>query len=336
MDASLYKETITSRGVKYRYYFSPAQPSRPTLLLCHGFPSTSHDWWHLAPLLQAKGYGVIAPDMLGYGGTDKPTDPAAYVPSLISRDIVDVLDAEKLGKVIAIGHDWGAKAVSRLANHYPERCIAYAFFALPFVPILPPMEFSAFLDLAKAQAGHDTFGYWLFFSDADVDAVMQAHIESFASLLYPQDPETWQTRIAPVGALKQTLLDDWTAPRAAYVSEEDVRLWVETFRRNGFDAPTCWYKVMTTQLSAKDDQQIPPERAVPPTDAPIFFAAAAKDYICTPQSGYSVFATDPFSGHDIMKKEYDGDHWIILSHATDIAKDLGVWIENTVIPKTKL
>ena len=44
--------------------------------------------------------------MLGYGGTSKPTDPVAYKPSLIVRDLIDILDAEKVDKAVFIGHDW--------------------------------------------------------------------------------------------------------------------------------------------------------------------------------------------------------------------------------------
>lgn len=106
MDSQLYKELTTSRGFKYNYYFSPAQGSKPTLAFIHGFPSTAKDWRCIAPHFKNKGYGIIAPDMLGYGATDKPTDPAVFVWSLVVKDIVEILDAEKLDKVIAIGHDW--------------------------------------------------------------------------------------------------------------------------------------------------------------------------------------------------------------------------------------
>ena len=106
MAAAFYKDTTVSRGLTYHYYYSPAQPSKPTLLFCHGFASGSRDWQGLALLLKEKGYGVLIPDMLGYGGTAKPKDPAAYLPSLVSRDIIDILDAEKLTTVIAVGHDW--------------------------------------------------------------------------------------------------------------------------------------------------------------------------------------------------------------------------------------
>jgi soluble epoxide hydrolase / lipid-phosphate phosphatase len=106
MESSHFKDATTSRGLIYHYYFSPAQASKPTLLFCHGFPSTARDWRYIVPHFENQGYGVVVPDMLGYGGTDKPTDPAAYVGSAIVKDLVDILDSEGIQKVVAIGHDW--------------------------------------------------------------------------------------------------------------------------------------------------------------------------------------------------------------------------------------
>lgn len=51
--------------------------------------------------------------MLGYGGTDKPADPALYVQSAMSQDLVCILDAEKVEKVVAVGHDWCVLAWSQ-------------------------------------------------------------------------------------------------------------------------------------------------------------------------------------------------------------------------------
>ncbi|GJE91580.1 alpha/beta hydrolase [Phanerochaete sordida] len=336
MDPSLYKETQTSRGLTYRYYHAPARAGRPTLLLCHGFPSTAHDWRRLAPRLQERGYGVVAPDMLGFGGTAKPTDPAAYVPSAMSRDLADVLDAAGIDKVVAIGHDWGAKAVSRLANWFPERIIAAAFLAVPYISVTPPINFEVFLEMQRKELGFETFGYWLFYSEPDADAILQAHLDAFVSLAWPHDPELWRTRFAPVGALKRSLLEDFTGPLPAYVSPADKTAFVETFRRNGFTAPTCWYKVMTSGMSACDDEQIPYERRLPPQSAPLFFGGAKNDYICLAQTGYAVFGSEVFKEYSVTTKEYDADHWLILSTADEIARDLDAWIEGTVLKTSRL
>jgi soluble epoxide hydrolase/lipid-phosphate phosphatase len=108
MDASLYKDHITTRGIKYHYFFSSAQEGRPTLLLVHGFPSSSYDWHNQVSYFQSFGYGLVVPDMLGYGGTDKPLDTKEYLYSFMTKDVTDILDAEGLNKVVAIGHDWYA------------------------------------------------------------------------------------------------------------------------------------------------------------------------------------------------------------------------------------
>jgi soluble epoxide hydrolase / lipid-phosphate phosphatase len=100
------KSITTTRGLTYSYYFAAAKESKPTLLFCHGFPSSAKDWYHIATFLEGKGYGVIVPDMLGYGGTSKPTDTNDYVYSKMSKDMVDILEAENIHKAIAVGHDW--------------------------------------------------------------------------------------------------------------------------------------------------------------------------------------------------------------------------------------
>jgi soluble epoxide hydrolase / lipid-phosphate phosphatase len=106
MDASLYKDFTTSRGLNYHYYYSPPTGGQPTLLLSHGWPSSSYDWHGIIESLQPHGYGFLVPDQLGYGGTAKPEEVEAYKPSLISRDVVDILDHEGLARVVAVGHDW--------------------------------------------------------------------------------------------------------------------------------------------------------------------------------------------------------------------------------------
>ena len=106
MDPSSYKDLTTSRGLNYHYYCSPPQLSKPILLFLHGFPSTSYDWRHQVSFFRKEGYGLIVPDMLGYGGSAKPTDPMHYKASLLCADLIDILDAEHVDQAIVIGHDW--------------------------------------------------------------------------------------------------------------------------------------------------------------------------------------------------------------------------------------
>jgi pimeloyl-ACP methyl ester carboxylesterase len=101
------KITAVRDGTKYSYIHIPAGGSKkPTFLLLHGFPSTSYDWRHVVPLLKALDYGVLAPDLLGYGDSDKPTDVEAYSFKRMADHIIELLEGEGLERVIGVGHDW--------------------------------------------------------------------------------------------------------------------------------------------------------------------------------------------------------------------------------------
>lgn len=108
MDQSRYKKVKTRRGFTYSYYVSPPATGKPVLFFAHGFPANSSLWRKQVAFFEPLGYGLLVPDLLGYGGTDKPTDPKLYVGSGHANDIADILDAEGLEQVIAIGHDWYA------------------------------------------------------------------------------------------------------------------------------------------------------------------------------------------------------------------------------------
>jgi len=64
---------------------------------------------------------VIVPDALGYGGSDKPTEVAAYSTKNLANDMVALLDAEDISKAVIVGHDWGSFTAWRIALWHPER-----------------------------------------------------------------------------------------------------------------------------------------------------------------------------------------------------------------------
>lgn len=103
------KATLTD-GTTYGYVaIAPAQSGKPTFLFLHGYPSSSYDWRHQITDLSAAGYGVIAPDLLGYGDTDKPADLKAYRMKSMSHHMREILDLESVTRCIVVSHDWYAK-----------------------------------------------------------------------------------------------------------------------------------------------------------------------------------------------------------------------------------
>lgn len=117
MDTGSYKTLVTSRGLVYQYFYrqppainldqlSQEEPPLPTLLLVHGFPTNSRIWQNQIAFFTDKGFPVLAPDLLGFGGSAKPLEPDVYVMSLICRDLLDILEYEGVkDNVVAIGHD---------------------------------------------------------------------------------------------------------------------------------------------------------------------------------------------------------------------------------------
>ncbi|MDP8929441.1 MAG: alpha/beta fold hydrolase [Actinomycetota bacterium] len=91
------------------------------VLLLHGFPDSSRLWREQIPHLTAAGFRVIAPDLRGFGRSDKPSEVSAYKMALIIADLEAVLDALGVERSHVVGHDWGAVAAWAFAGHKPLR-----------------------------------------------------------------------------------------------------------------------------------------------------------------------------------------------------------------------
>src|ERR1700756_2475286 len=68
------------------------QGEGPVVLLCHGFPESWHSWRHQLSALAEAGFRAVAPDMRGYGQTDKPEAIEAYHILTLVRDIVGLVN----------------------------------------------------------------------------------------------------------------------------------------------------------------------------------------------------------------------------------------------------
>src|SRR4051812_31666342 len=90
--------------------------SGPPVFLLHGFPETWYAWRKQIPTLTAR-YRVIAPDLRGYGETEKP--PSAYDKRTMAKDIYELMRELGYETVAMVGHDRGARLATRFARDYP-------------------------------------------------------------------------------------------------------------------------------------------------------------------------------------------------------------------------
>jgi pimeloyl-ACP methyl ester carboxylesterase len=91
----------------------------PLVLLLHGFPETSRAWRKQIPVLAAR-FRVVAPDLRGFGASDKPKGIDAYRTSVLANDIVALVRAFDAERAHIVGHDWGGGVAWAVASLHPE------------------------------------------------------------------------------------------------------------------------------------------------------------------------------------------------------------------------
>jgi pimeloyl-ACP methyl ester carboxylesterase len=91
------------------------------VLLLHGFPDSSHLWRNQIPPLVQAGFRVIAPDLRGFGESDRPEAVEDYAIMRSLGDVTAVLDVLDVDRAHVVGHDWGAGLAWVVAGLAPER-----------------------------------------------------------------------------------------------------------------------------------------------------------------------------------------------------------------------
>ena len=112
--------TVKVDGVDL-FYRSAGSPSNPTLLLLHGYPSSSHQYRHILPIL-GEHYHVLAPDYPGFGFTTVPEGRNyTYTFDSFASTITQFLSALKVQKFAMYIFDYGAPVGMRLALQNPAQ-----------------------------------------------------------------------------------------------------------------------------------------------------------------------------------------------------------------------
>src|SRR5229473_3012562 len=108
--------TVETNGIHMHIAESGAGP---LVVLCHGFPESWYSWRHQLNALAEAGFHAIAPDMRGYGQTDRPEQPDRYTLLHLVGDVVGLLDA--------LGAETAVIVRTRLGR--PRRVVRRAFAA---------------------------------------------------------------------------------------------------------------------------------------------------------------------------------------------------------------
>ena len=216
----------------------------PLVVFCHGFPELGWSWRHQLEALAAAGFHAVASDMRGYGGTDAPQGAEAYAMSQLVADMVALVEALGEPQAVVVGHDWGAPVAWHCALLRPDVFRAVAALSVPFNPRRagrPPI--ATFRTMARAM-GKDF--YMLRFQDPSIEAELEADVDTTLRMAFwsydgatPDDKRGSGFLDPGVSFLEAMHAPDGLPP---WMSEEDLKIYVDAFTAKGFHGPVNWYR----------------------------------------------------------------------------------------------
>ncbi len=130
---------VTIRANGAAFHVARTGSGRPLLLL-HGWPEFWLTWKPVMARLSDR-YTLIAPDLRGFGDSDKPqeTSQGPYGPDQHTDDMLALLDALGIDKAGVVGHDVGGAVMQPLARKAPERIAGLMLFDFVYPGIGPRM-----------------------------------------------------------------------------------------------------------------------------------------------------------------------------------------------------
>jgi pimeloyl-ACP methyl ester carboxylesterase len=201
----------------------------PLVVLCHGFPESWYSWRHQLEPLAAAGFRAVAPDMRGYGQTDRPQPVEAYDIFQLTGDIVGLVNALGAATAVIVGHDWGAWIAAYLALLRPDLFRALVLLSVPYVPrrAMSQSEWEQQTYLGKIF-------YQALLRSPAAEQILEANLR--ASLLV----SGWKIVMDP-GFVPAPRVP-WKPP--PWITDQDLDFLEAEFRRSGFTGGLNYYRSM--------------------------------------------------------------------------------------------
>ncbi len=285
----------------------------PLVILVHGWPELWYSWRHqIAPIAQA-GYRVVAPDLRGYGGSDKPQDVEAYDMVNMMADVIGIIDAFGARSAILVGHDWGAPICWNAAALHADRVSAVAALSVPYRKRgkLSGIEF-------WRQLYGDKFFYQLYFqtegvAEAELEADVRTSLRKIYFGLSGDAPalDSWLQR-PPGGDLLGGLTDPKSFP--SWLTPEDLDYFTANFEAGGFRGPINRYR------NQERDFVNLPDMGARPVAQPSCFIAGSKDIVRRFVPGHDLYEDVAVNCTDLrFARIIDGaGHWVQQEAPRDV------------------
>lgn len=277
----------------------------PLVVMVHGWPESWYSWRHQITALAQAGYRVAAPDVRGYGGSDKPAAIEAYAIKDICADIAGLVEALGEQQAVLVGHDWGAPIVWNTSLFFPDKVRAVAGLSVPHTGRGPAPRIVLFRNLYK-----DRFFYQIYFQEPGVaEAEFEADVRTALRKIYygaSGEGRKAKTRAdKPVDAKYLDGLID-PDPFPAWLAPADIDYYVGEFERSGFRGPLNRYR--TAELDFAQQESIAGHRI----EQPAAFIAGSLDPVLNFVPGLDLIARMREQVSDLrLVRILDGaGHWV--------------------------
>ena len=220
------------------------QGEGPLIILCHGFPECWYSWRHQLPALAKAGFRAVAPDLRGYGRSDRPEEVEKYTILHDIGDIVGLVGALGAKQAVIAGHDIGAAIAWQAALLRPDRFRAV-------IALSPPFRSRGFGDSGPPTTlmprTENAVFYQLFLQTPEAEAGLERDLRltfryQFYTLSGDRPPSAGVGGLPP-GMMPRKggfMTDPPSLP--AWVTESDIDVYVAEYARSGFHGPLAWWR----------------------------------------------------------------------------------------------
>ncbi len=295
-------QRLETNGISLR---AAVEGNGPLVIMVHGWPELWYSWrHHIKPIAQA-GYRVVAPDVRGYGGSDKPYDIEAYDMVNMMADVIGIIDAFGEKSAILVGHDWGAPICWNTAALHSDRISAVAALSVPYRKRGKVSGIELWRRIYDGK-----FFYQLYFqaegvAESELEADVRTSLRKIYFSISGDVPslDSWLQRPAG-GTLLEALTDPHPFP--SWLTPEDLDYFVTNFEAGGFRGPINRYR------NQERDFVRLPDMGVRPVEQPSCFIAGSKDIVRRFLPDYDLYEDVAINCTDLrFSRIIDGaGHWV--------------------------
>ncbi|OLN96269.1 Bifunctional epoxide hydrolase 2-like protein 1 [Colletotrichum chlorophyti] len=316
-------------GVEYNYILAEPETRKVvgTVFLVHGWPDLSLGWRNQIPFLLSRGFRVVAPDMMGYGGTDAPEDLSFYTLKRASDDIAALARHLGLSRIVLGGHDWGGAVVYRVALWHPELISAFFVLSTPFTTPGP-----SYVDIGltiptlhyQIQFRTNAIPDYIGPGDAQNATRVRQILNSIYDVRLPNG--VWAFNSSGQGFAIDLL--DGVVDDTPLLSKDELDFYVEKYVNHPFNRTLNWYR--TGEMNWEDELVFVPGNTTYSAKfaQPALYIGGTNDAALPP-----VLSTGMETYFDSLSRGLvdNGTHWMMWEQPEVINGYIDNWLNSSVL-----